>query len=575
MVQRKNHPRPRDLHAQGGTVPIPMLTNIPHCRVELMLSARKLKDKDLFSKSDPICIVYMAQKDTRQEPIFNEIGRTEVIYNNLNPNWETKIQLDYFFEIKQLLRFDIYDIDTANIKNLARQDFLGSCDCHLADIVTAPSGLLKLNLKGEPKQKGELLIRAEEINQGQKEIIYLYFRGQHVSSLGICSCCYIGVDPFLEFHRIYQDGSLQLVHRTEVQKNTINPEWKPFEISVRHLCEGIKDREFLVQCFNFKFTGKHAFLGSAKLTVNQLIDGGTRKFNLVIGKKAGGFIHILQAECKREYTWLDFVKAGMQLEFAVSIDFTASNGNVNDPNSRHFQNEFCLNQYELAISSILEICEHYNNSKIFEAFGFGAKIPPSQEACHFFPLNIDAWQSNATGVMGVMNSYRAALNRVELYGPTNFEPTIRHFLKKCKSFYRDGSRYQILLIITDGLITDMERTKLAIIEASDQPLSIIIIGVGDEDFTNMHELDSDDSMLSSGKKVAYRDIVQFVPFSNYYGAVHTPTNKLSHNQQSKIQVDLAKAVLEEIPYQVTSYCKMHKIQPMVNLSQQGISAPIR
>lgn len=118
------------------------------------------------------------------------------------------------------------------------------------------------------------------------------------------------------------------------------------------------------------------------------------------------------------------------------------------------------------------------------------------------------------------------------------------------------------MIITDGLITDMEQTKLAIIEASDQPLSIIIIGVGEEDFTDMHELDSDDAMLHSGTKIAYRDIVQFVPFSNYYGAVRSPTSKLTPHQQSQIQAELAKAVLEEIPYQVTSYCKMHKIQPM-------------
>jgi hypothetical protein len=38
--------------------------------------------------------------------------------------------------------------------------------------------------------------------------------------------------------------------------------------------------------------------------------------------------------------------------------------------------------------------------------------------------------------------------------------------------------YSILLILTDGLITDMQKTIDTIVAASDKPLSIIIVGVG-------------------------------------------------------------------------------------------------
>lgn len=40
------------------------------------------------------------------------------------------------------------------------------------------------------------------------------------------------------------------------------------------------------------------------------------------------------------------------------------------------------------------------------------------------------------------------------------------------------------------------------------PLSIIIVGVGDENFDKMNELDSDDESLSQDGRVAKRDIVQ-------------------------------------------------------------------
>ncbi len=47
------------------------------------------------------------------------------------------------------------------------------------------------------------------------------------------------------------------------------------------------------------------------------------------------------------------------------------------------------------------------------------------------------------------------------------------------------NKYYILLIITDGLINDMEDTTDEIVRASGLPISIIIVGVGDEDFTSM------------------------------------------------------------------------------------------
>jgi hypothetical protein len=67
----------------------------------------------------------------------------------------------------------------------------------------------------------------------------------------------------------------------------------------------------------------------------------------------------------------------------------------------------------------------------------------------------------------------------------------------------------VLLIITDGQITDMEKTKQAVVAASDQPLSIIIVGVGNEDFGRMDELDSDEHLLTTADgRTAKRDIVQ-------------------------------------------------------------------
>ena len=77
-------------------------------------------------------------------------------------------------------------------------------------------------------------------------------------------------------------------------------------------------------------------------------------------------------------------------------------------------------------------------------------------------------------------------------------------------------QYFVLLIITDGVITDMDQTRTAIVEASHLPMSIIIVGVGAADFDAMEFLDSDDRLLRSPRgDTAARDIVQFVPFRQF------------------------------------------------------------
>ena len=82
---------------------------------------------------------------------------------------------------------------------------------------------------------------------------------------------------------------------------------------------------------------------------------------------------------------------------------------------------------------------------------------------------------------------------------------------------QNNQKYIILLIITDGVISDMDDTIDEIVKGSSLPLSIIIIGVGDANFDSMNILDGDDEPLYSKKTKSYMksDIVQFVPFDDF------------------------------------------------------------
>lgn len=68
--------------------------------------------------------------------------------------------------------------------------------------------------------------------------------------------------------------------------------------------------------------------------------------------------------------------------------------------------------------------------------------------------------------------------------------------------------YHILLILTDGAIHDMPETKNLIVQCAQFPLSIIIVGIGKADFTNIVELDGDEEILRNSRgEAAIRDIV--------------------------------------------------------------------
>jgi hypothetical protein len=97
----------------------------------------------------------------------------------------------------------------------------------------------------------------------------------------------------------------------------------------------------------------------------------------------------------------------------------------------------------------------------------------------------------------------------------------------------------------------MSATKARLVDLSSQPVSVIIIGCGEEDFEDMEELDGDHCVLTDDddRKVV-RDIVQFVPFVK-------AVNKRN----------LPEEVLAEIPDQFMSYMQMKGIQPVISQVQ--------
>eukprot|EP00050_Salpingoeca_kvevrii_P003994 m.239775 g.239775 ORF g.239775 m.239775 type:complete len:577 (+) comp10921_c0_seq11:2196-3926(+) len=510
-------------------------------QIILRLALRNVAKLDVVSKSDPMVVVYLRSFSTGNE--FREIGRTEVAVNDHNPNFTTTVPVEYFFEESQELRFAAYDSDVRGGR-LDQHDFIGELIVTLGEIVGVHSGHLKRALgHSSGKQRGELIVIAEEKSQNL-DVLHMQLAGEHLDKKDLFGKS----DPFVKLWKDDGHGGWVLCHTTEVIKKTLDPTWKPMTLSLGELCNGQLELPIKVECFDWDRDGGHDYIGEFQTTVAEMTS--RREYELINLKKQAkkksyknsGVLRILSFDIEKRYSFLDFIEGGTELNFVVAVDFTASNGNPIEPNSLHYQGP-TPNQYVQALSAVGRIIQDYDTDKLFPGIGFGAKL--GDQLSHAFPLNGLA-DDRCYRVEGLLAAYQQCISRVTLWGPTHFAPVIEHASRMAAGVI-PGSMYFVLLIITDGVINDMDATRAAIVAAAKLPLSIIIVGVGNADFGGMQYLDGDDHRLTNTRgEAAARDIVQFVPFQEFSGG----NGSL-----------LAKEVLAEIPQQVCEYMRLVGVKP--------------
>uniref|UniRef100_A0A3P9CMM3 Copine 4 n=1 Tax=Maylandia zebra TaxID=106582 RepID=A0A3P9CMM3_9CICH len=559
-------------------------------KVELRLTCKGISDRDALSKPDP-CIVLNMQSHGQ----WMEVDRTEVIRSCVNPTYSKVFTLDFYFEEVQRLRFELYDINSSH-NGLKEAIFLGSVECTLGQVMATGSHLLSLpkfvlkqsfqleknvgvglqtqhlllkspkfslryNEKINPhimQSKGiyvlfGVLLRAKESDEqtdfppitaeeltGNDDYIELSFSARKLDDKDFFSKS----DPFLEIHRLNDDATLQLVYRTETVMNNLNPVWKTFKVSLNSLCSGDHERKLQCTVWDWDSNGKHDYIGEFEATFKEMrgaIDGRQVQWPCINPK---------YKVKKKNYKNSGIVILNQCKVTDVAIDFTASNGDPRNSCSLHYIHPYQPNEYLKALVAVGEICQDYDSDKMFPAFGFGARIPPDYKT-------VSDCFCVLSGIQGVVEAYQACLPKLQLYGPTNIAPIIQKVAKSASQevHTKEAMQYFILLILTDGVITDMADTREAIVQASHLPMSIIIVGVGNADFSDMQMLDGDDGILRSPKgEPVLRDIVQFVPFRNFKHA--SPAA-------------LAKSVLAEVPNQVVDYYNSKGIKPKVPSQYQS------
>lgn len=465
---------------------------------------------------------------------WEKCGRTEVVQDQ-NPIFIKTFTVHYYFEKQQRFKFTVMN---AEGDTDAQHRELGTIDFSIHELVCSPSSSITKAIKNSMKfSNGFLTVTSNDI-PSQHRLLTMQWCLEDCSHKG---------QLYIRLCRFEGEEYLP-VYKSEVARaknKTVN--FDEIQMTTHALSRDEPRRAVKIELYE----ASGSLVGSIQTSLEELqLQKHAWKATLSYGLKRTLTLKLVQWDCTNKKTFLDFVQGGCEISLVIGIDFTKSNGLPSEPDSLHFISNEEPNEYIKAVTAVGDILQYYDSDKRIPVYGFGAKLPPKYEVVsHCFALNDNIFDPEVQGIESVLQLYRSALTKVVLHGPTVFSQIIKtvSLYAEAKEVSQENQHYCILLILTDGIINDMELTKDEIVCASQLPISIIVVGVGKEDFSLMEKLDSDETLLESSKlnKTAARDIVQFVPFSKYKDRMH----------------DLAREVLFEVPKQLITFFESKGIQP--------------
>lgn len=533
-------------------------------KLNVSLKATKLKNVAgaFKGKSDPFAVVTLLANNREAKPRI--LGKTEVIKNSLDPDWVTTFTIDYELGKPVNILVKIFD-EVSKGENKS----MGSAVFDIGAILGSKGSTKAKRMKDG---KGTLFVRVEEVKSDGRKL-KLKMSGLKLKNL---DGFFNKSDPFYELMK--KDHGLRgsewnVVHRSSYIKDNLNPNWDLEYIDLGILCGGNLDEIFILSVYDHESSGKHELMGQFETSVNGLIQAkqspgiplmrkGKVRGTIVahVAEVLGGHdeeeeVSVLAQSMSNvrldpsapplpqpiplnKPTFADYVRGGCEISLCVAIDFTGSNGDPRQPGSLHdIHPDGQLNDYEKAISAIGSILANFDSDKKFPVMGFGARYGGVVRHC--FQCGP---KEEVDGVQGILDAYRQTFQSgLTMSGPTVFTEVIETAAARAQSSQETAKKmgkqkYTILLILTDGAVSDVGATARCLDAIDESPLSIVIVGIGRANFDAMQFLDD---------KAGDIDIAQFVEFEKH-----------KYNSTS-----LTSATLDEIPNQLERYFQRNGIMP--------------
>jgi len=533
-------------------------------KVKVSLKAKDLKNvAGHFKVSDPFAVLTRIPNEVGAPPVM--IGKTEVINDCLSPDWNTEFIVNYEMGTPTRVAISIFD---EILKKGKPNKAMGSAIFEIATVVAT---------KGHTKAKelvngGTIFIRCEHVEEESKERLILRLSGLNMTKKS---------SPFFELSKMVDGGSGtewdKFYTSQPIEEKVVNRRWKEIVIDLSMIAtkERVMNTPLLISVFDHQKSGKHKPMGITRTNINGLIlTQSAISCTISLGPKTGlGDIEVNKAvviggdredvhvsvdpttpELKKKIsgdmyvaprkkpTFPEYLSGGLKMNFTVAIDFTGSNGDPRKPGTLHYRdpNGVIKNDYQKSIESLTRSFSHFSENDLYPVYGFGAKYGGILRNC--FQCGPKA---EAKGVDGIQEAYSTVFKSgLIMSKPSDICEVIQVASKFARSKQAEAKifgkqSYTTLMILTAGAVANIQQTTQVLEKIADSPLSIVIVGIGNADFTAMSFLDE------VGGNGNGRDIVQFIKFNDHKTDQHSFT----------------AAALEELPAQVVAYFQSHGIDP--------------
>ncbi|XP_033740155.1 copine-3-like isoform X2 [Pecten maximus] len=508
-----------------------LLISMRGMKVELMISCTDLADLDTFTKSDPMCVLFVKSMGK-----WVEYDRTESIINTLNPKFEKSFVIEFDPRTYQYMRFSIYDIDYNNAK-LELQDFVGSVDLNFMDLISAKDTMCTCNkilrIQESSKPRGTISITSEIMTE-TRDTVNIHVTARKLDkSKGMFSKKH---DVYLEISKeLSRDsGNYQPVYRSDVYPKSNKPRWRPFSFNLQKLCNNDWTRNLKISCYRplpkDADGPKIELIGDVSTTLGDLHKKDTTRTDSFITlplknpkdqNKHKWDLRIIKFRVDRLHTLIDYLRGGLHLNLMVAIDFTASNGSLNDIYSLHNIRDLDVNPYLHILQTVGRVISDCNFDRKVALYGFGAKWNDKEYPSHCFPLSGDKTSPYMRDIEEVIQKYKEILPVLTFSGPTMLAPIIDKAvaLEESQNSSKENHIYTVLLVITDGVINDMNNVIKRLIENSHRALSVVFVGVGPADFSLMDYFSDSAGLLKLEKtgRSSERQNTHFLPYVKEVG----------------------------------------------------------
>ena len=471
------------------------------------------KESSIFNKN-AICVLFLEDFNGNKE----EFARTEVIWNQDEPNWVKGFTIEILPDMKKMLCFQIYEI-ISNNRNIEQQKLLAVASVELSVLMNSIKNYIQVPLSIIRSNEESYFI---DLNyyEFKPDVEGSYVFTFRVDELHSQMRIIKSPKPYFIIKRMNESSNHYMnVYKSDVFMKYKNKtaEWKYVILDLQALCGGNFDLPLRISLYDYLST-KHVQNknGYINTTLRKLIEKKSFEFIDKNGKVIA-FLHTELLSKIERPCFFDLKLKGMKIRPILGIDFSSTKINDVDSNRLlHFKN----NEFSY-ISSITEIYDSIHEivkNQSFTSYAFadfkGEKVIPlfSEKDKMTISEKKNEFKISHLTINSIADSYNYSKHHITYPEHSLLEPLIDKALIDAQANYETDGSISLLIIVSCGIFADFAKAMKKLADSDEKPLICLFV-------------------LMNGMKV------------NLYDSIVQRNGKLINNLGHKSKRKLAKVVI--------------------------------